>query len=202
MAYVAKRCYTLGHGQLVSVISNRDEPVKEGTTLGRAKFFLNNFKEECDAGEMDVSGKSTLSASFPLSDNEKGELNISNGSISSVTWLLERERGNVQFRKFSGTLEHPRYTDKQGATINVFQHFIHINSNKALVLADIQYEICPHDASQKSSILFDLMSHTLTGDSGAGDHGDKGIQTFVDQFQQAFGSIIDLKENVSHKFIT
>ncbi|KAJ7802342.1 hypothetical protein B0H14DRAFT_2385585, partial [Mycena olivaceomarginata] len=114
---------------------------------------------------------------------EKGELNISNGSISSVTWLLKRERGNVQFRKFSGTLEHPRYTYKQGATINVFQHFIYINSNKALVLADIHYEVCPHDASQKASILFDLMSHTLTGDSGAGDHGDKGIQTFVDQHE-------------------
>ncbi|KAJ7483900.1 kinase-like domain-containing protein [Mycena galericulata] len=179
MAYVAKRCYTVGNGQLVSVISNRDELVKEGTTLGHAKFFLNNFKEECDE---DISGKSTLSASFPLSDVEKGELYISNGSISSVTWLLERERGNVQFRKFSGTLEHPRYTDKQGATIIVFQHFIYINSNKALVLADIQSSES-HDASQKSSILFDLMSHTLTGDSGAGDHGDKGIQTFVDQHE-------------------
>jgi hypothetical protein len=66
MAYVAKRCYTLGHGQLVSVISNCDELVKEGTTLGHAKFFLNNFKEECDASEMDVSGESTLSASFPV----------------------------------------------------------------------------------------------------------------------------------------
>ncbi|KAJ6562977.1 kinase-like domain-containing protein, partial [Mycena sp. CBHHK59/15] len=99
-----------------------------------------------------------------------------------VTWLLEWERGNVQFRKFSGTLEHPRYTDKQGATINVFQHFTYINSNKALVLADIQSSES-HDASQKSSILFDLMSHTLTGDSGAGDHGDKGIQTFVDQHE-------------------
>ncbi|KAJ7496157.1 kinase-like domain-containing protein [Mycena galericulata] len=208
MAYVAKRCYTVGNGQLVSVISNRDELVKEGTTLGRAKFFLNNFKEECDANEMDISDfeitdfilarEGILGSTEPfspspasgltksdyaeLSDDEKGELNISNGSISSVTWLLERERGNVQFRKFSGTLEHPRYTDKQGATINVFQHFIYINSNKALVLADIQSSES-HDASQKSSILFDLMSHTLTGDSGAGDHGDKGIQTFVDQHE-------------------
>ncbi|KAJ7497926.1 hypothetical protein B0H11DRAFT_2189984 [Mycena galericulata] len=181
MAYVAKRCYTVGNGQLVSVISNRDELVKEGTTLGRAKFFLNNFKEECDANEMNISdfeitdfilarecilGSTELFSPSPasgltksgyaeLSDDEKGELNISNGSISSVTWLLERERGN---------------------------HFMYINSNKALVLADIQSSES-HDASQKSSILFDLMSHTLTGDSGAGDHGDKGIQTFVDQHE-------------------
>ncbi|KAJ7753460.1 kinase-like domain-containing protein, partial [Mycena metata] len=117
-----------------------------------------------------------------LSDDEKGELSISNGIITSVTWLLERERGNVQFRKYSGTLEHPRYSDKQGATINAFQHFTYVNSNKALVLADIQSSES-YDVSNKAAILFDLMSHTLTGDSGAGDHGDKGIQTLVDQHQ-------------------
>ncbi|KAJ7321581.1 hypothetical protein DFH08DRAFT_818438 [Mycena albidolilacea] len=122
MAYVAKRCYTLGHGQLVSVISNRDELVKEGKTLGRAKFFLNNFKEEyfeitdfilaCEGvlGSTEPFSPSlasglTKSGYAELSDSEKGELNISNGSISSVTWLLERERGNVQFRKFLGTLD-------------------------------------------------------------------------------------------------
>ncbi|KAJ7026381.1 kinase-like domain-containing protein, partial [Mycena alexandri] len=101
-----------------------------------------------------------------------------------VTWLLERERGNVQFRKYSGTLEHPRYSDKQGATINAFEHFTYVNSNKALVLADIQCKSSEsYDVSNKAAILFDLMSHTLTGDSGAGDHGDKGIQTLVDQHQ-------------------
>ncbi|KAJ6568155.1 hypothetical protein B0H10DRAFT_1965064 [Mycena sp. CBHHK59/15] len=137
MAYVAKRCYTVGNGQLVSVISNHDELVKEGTTLGRAKFFLNNFKEEYfEITDFILAREGILGSTEPfspspasgltksgyaeLSDDEKGELNISNGSISSVTWLLERERGNVQFRKFSGTLEHPRYTDKQGATINVY----------------------------------------------------------------------------------
>jgi hypothetical protein len=60
--------------------------------------------------------------------------------ILSITWLLEPERGNVHFRKFSGTFEHPRYSDKQGATINLFKHFTYIQSNKTLVLADIQCE--------------------------------------------------------------
>jgi hypothetical protein len=73
-----------------------------------------------------------------LPDTEKDELAANTALISSVTWLLERERGNVQLRKYSGTLDHPRYSDKQGATINVFQHFSYLFSNKALVLADIQ----------------------------------------------------------------
>ncbi|KAJ7182146.1 hypothetical protein C8R46DRAFT_1027952 [Mycena filopes] len=110
-----------------------------------------------------ASGLTKLSYA-ELSDDEKGELSISNGTITSITWLLERERGNVQFRKYSGTFEHPRYTDKQGATVNAFQHLTYVNSNKALVLADIQSSES-HDASNKSAILFDLMSHTLTGDS-------------------------------------
>ncbi|KAJ7797900.1 kinase-like domain-containing protein, partial [Mycena olivaceomarginata] len=94
----------------------------------------------------------------------------------SITWLLEPERGNVQLRKYSGTLEHPRYSDKQGAMINAFQHFIYLNSNKSLVLADIQ--------ASKASVLFDLMSHTLTGQVlGEGDHGEDSIKTFVDQHE-------------------
>ncbi|KAK7059339.1 hypothetical protein R3P38DRAFT_2496092, partial [Favolaschia claudopus] len=57
--------------------------------------------------------------------------------ISSITWLLERERGDVELGKYSGTLDHPRYSDKQGATINAFQHFTYLYSNETLVLADI-----------------------------------------------------------------
>ncbi|KAF8133559.1 kinase-like domain-containing protein, partial [Mycena galopus ATCC 62051] len=100
-----------------------------------------------------------------------------------ITWLLEPERGNVQFRKYSGTLEHPRHSDKQGATINAFQHFVYINSNKSLVLADIQASES-HDSASKASVLFDLMSHTITGQVlGGGDHGEDGIKTFVDQHE-------------------
>jgi hypothetical protein len=61
-----------------------------------------------------------------LLDGEKDESVVKNMVILSITWLLEPERGNVHFRKFSGTLEHPRYSDKQGATINLFERFAYI----------------------------------------------------------------------------
>ncbi|KAJ7692481.1 hypothetical protein B0H14DRAFT_2203910, partial [Mycena olivaceomarginata] len=143
---VAKRRYKIGRGQ-VSITENRDELVKEGITLGRSKFFLENFQSTCEEEEIDISGVTdfilaregiTDSAYSELSDGEKDEFVVNNNVISSITWLLEPERGNVQFRKYSGTLEHPRYSDKQGATINAFQHFFYLNSNKSLVLADIQ----------------------------------------------------------------
>jgi hypothetical protein len=64
-----------------------------------------------------------------LSDEDKGEIVASDCVISSVTWLLKREHGNVQFRKYSGPLDHLCHNDKQGATINVFQHFSYFELN-------------------------------------------------------------------------
>ncbi|KAJ7714677.1 hypothetical protein B0H14DRAFT_2644376 [Mycena olivaceomarginata] len=208
LAYVAKRCYTVGRRTPVSILVNRDELVKEGTTLGCGKYFLDKFKEECQEEEIDISGeliflrgaatpdfvkdfevidfilarggiigseegseKPTFIPSpasgidkmeyIELLDEGKDEIVMNNIVISSITWLLEPERGNAHFRKFSGTLEHPRSSDKQGATINLFQHFAYIQSNKTLVLADI-HSSESHNTSSKSSILFDLMSHTIT----------------------------------------
>ncbi|KAJ7845866.1 hypothetical protein B0H14DRAFT_2584507 [Mycena olivaceomarginata] len=134
LPYVAKRCYTLGNGTPVSIIANRNELIKEATTLGRAKFFLANFKDEyfevtdfiiaregvhCVPEDPDKSSFAPSLASGikvseyeALTDGEKDELVINDDLVSSVTWLLERERGNVDFRKYSGTLEHPRHTDK------------------------------------------------------------------------------------------
>ncbi|KAJ7842012.1 kinase-like domain-containing protein [Mycena olivaceomarginata] len=208
VAYVAKRCYTIGNGSAVSIVDNRDQLIKEGTTLGRTKFFLNSFKKECEHEDIEISesevtdfilareGVDGLTDSFTpspasgirqsdyasLPDTEKDELKTNTALISSVTWLLEPERGNVQLRKYSGTLDHPRYSDKQGATINAFQHFSYLYSNNTLVLADIQASES-HNPLSKASILFDLMSHTLDGTSGAGDHGKEGIKTFVDQHE-------------------
>jgi hypothetical protein len=172
LAYVAKHCYTVGHGTHVSILVNRDELVKEGTTLGRGKYFLHKFKE-CQEEEINISGeliflrgaatpdfvkdfevtdfilaregiigseegseKPTFIPSpasgieemeyIELLDGEKDESVVNNMVISSITWLLEPERGNVHLWKFSGTLEYPRYSDKQGATINLFKHFAYI----------------------------------------------------------------------------
>ncbi|KAK6988971.1 kinase-like domain-containing protein, partial [Favolaschia claudopus] len=102
-----------------------------------------------------------------------------------ITWLLERERGDVQLRKYSGTLDHPKYSDKQGATINAFQHFVYLYSKKTLVLADIQGALNSQLRMSQNAVLFDLMSHTANRESGAGDHGDLGIKTFVNQHECA-----------------
>ncbi|KAK7016120.1 kinase-like protein [Favolaschia claudopus] len=208
VAYVAKRCYTLGDGSPVSILANRDQLVKEGVTLGRAEFFLNHFNSECAYEAIEIAGfdvtdfliaregVASLAESFvpspasgitstdysSLTPAEKDELTTDSNTISSITWLLERERGDVQLRKYSGTLDHPKYSDKQGATINAFQHFVYLYSKKTLVLADIQASES-HSRLSQNAVLFDLMSHTANRESGAGDHGDLGIKTFVNQHE-------------------
>ncbi|KAJ7843882.1 hypothetical protein B0H14DRAFT_2585469 [Mycena olivaceomarginata] len=164
------RCYKIGRGQ-VSITENRDELVKEGITLGRSKFFLKNFQSTCEEEEIDISdfilaregitGESnegsektrfipspasgiTDSAYSGLSDGEKEEFVVINNVISSITWLLEPERGMYS----SGSI----------------RHLVYLNSNKSLVLADIQTSKS-HNSASKASVLFDLISHTLTGNS-------------------------------------
>ncbi|KAJ7851420.1 hypothetical protein B0H14DRAFT_2581445 [Mycena olivaceomarginata] len=315
LPYVTKRCYKIGSGQ-VSITENHDELVKEGITLGRTKFFLENFQSTCEEEEINISdfpefdvtdsilaregitGESnegsekarfipspasgiTESAYSELSDGEKDEFVMINNVISSITWLFGTGARECIVQEVFG--------DKQGVTINAFQHFVYINSNKSLVLADIQgqlaishakndlqlfaktrskaakrgfqtvpyslgrlhnlikaiigclavkpkggedmaiaasssnqvarilrhtnYVIYPasrvlsgslalqlsnasifekirlemtsesHNSASKALVLFDLMSHTITGNSGGGDHGQDGIKTFVDQHE-------------------
>ncbi|KAK7006853.1 kinase-like protein [Favolaschia claudopus] len=208
VAYVAKRLlqYSLEGESKVSILANRDQLTKEGITLGRTNFLLKNFKQECDSEGIEISafdvtdfalvreGTVNSTESFipspasglapseysDLLEAEKAELAADSNILSSITWLIERERGDVQLRKYSGTLDHPSYSDKQGATINLFQHYVYLFSRKTLVLADIQASES-HDKHSHTSILFDLMSHTINGESGAGDHGEQGIKSFVDQ---------------------
>ncbi|KAJ6474249.1 hypothetical protein C8R45DRAFT_1077602 [Mycena sanguinolenta] len=143
--FVFKVIYNKLPGTPVSIIANCNELIKEATTLGRAKFFLSNCKDEYfEVTDFIIAHEDSARSSFApspafgikvseygaLSDGEKDEIVINEHVVSSVTWLLEHERETVGFQKYSGTLEHPRHTDKQGATINAFQHFMYLNSNK------------------------------------------------------------------------
>ncbi|KAJ7699469.1 hypothetical protein B0H14DRAFT_3174053 [Mycena olivaceomarginata] len=192
LPYVAKRCYTLGNGTPVSIIANRNELIKEATTLGRAKFFLANFKDEYfEVTDFIIAregvhrvpedpDKSSFAPSLAsgikvseyeaLTDGEKDELVIND---DLEMWIFGSILAHLNIRV-------TRTNKARQSTL--FKHFTYLNSNKNLLLADIQSSES-HDPSTKASILFDLMSHTLSGDSGAGDHGDDGIQTFVDQHE-------------------
>ncbi|KAK7041150.1 hypothetical protein R3P38DRAFT_3179717 [Favolaschia claudopus] len=107
------------------ILANRDQLVKEVITLGRAEFFLDNFNKECENDGVEISefkvtdfilareGTACVNDRFEpspasgvdsahylaLSDAEKDEITSGTAVISSITWLLERERGDVELQK-------------------------------------------------------------------------------------------------------
>ncbi|KAJ7839820.1 kinase-like domain-containing protein, partial [Mycena olivaceomarginata] len=96
----------------------------------------------------------------------------------SLTWLTERKRPSSVI-KFSGTLVHHSHCrDLRSATISAFAHFVFGYSKCTLVVAYLQGTPCLV-RNHEGLILFDLMTHTKEGDSGVGDFGHKGIQTFI-----------------------
>ncbi|KAJ7692913.1 kinase-like domain-containing protein, partial [Mycena rosella] len=98
-----------------------------------------------------------------------------------ITWLVETKRSTM-VEHFTFTLNHHiRRQDLCTQTIHAFAHFVYGHSNKTCILADIQGTPA-HVNGRDLLVLFDPMTHTPNGsvfDSGIGDFGMKGIQTFL-----------------------
>jgi len=59
-------------------------------------------------------------------------------NYTTVAWLLE-PRCQKQFKKWTGTCEHPSYTNNMvGSVLTCFGHFVYLYSKKTVVLADVQ----------------------------------------------------------------
>ncbi|KAJ7577174.1 kinase-like domain-containing protein [Mycena floridula] len=74
----------------------------------------------------------------------------------------------------------PSMASGDGSTINAFQHFVYLYSQKGLVFADIQTSPSG-DPANLADILFDVMTHTVGFNSGVGDYGPGGIRDFLYQ---------------------
>ncbi|KAJ7577152.1 kinase-like domain-containing protein, partial [Mycena floridula] len=98
-----------------------------------------------------------------------------------VTWIFEPRRDHA-VHKYSGGLQHPSLPGHLGHTINALQHFVYQFSKESIVLADIQTS-ASWDPDNRAPVLFDLMTHTLYRNTGAGDFGTEGIEGFIEQHQ-------------------
>jgi len=94
-----------------------------------------------------------------------------------IMWLIEKRRP-MTVTCYSGTLLHPsKRRDLRSLTIFAFAHFVFGHSNQQMVFADIQGS--PTSVKGRDIlVLFDIMTHTVDGDSGVGDFGKDGMQTF------------------------
>ncbi|KAJ7099232.1 kinase-like domain-containing protein, partial [Mycena belliarum] len=186
--YVAKRFFKLqdspAEDTCVSVEDNRVEVEGEIIRLCQGKWFLDAFYRFCKGHKeiivdlnlefadafLAVEVKKPSKASGVIAIAEDGE---------GLTWLVERKRPTTVI-KFSGTLVHQSHrTDLRSATVSAFAHFVYGYSNNSLVFADLQGT--PSRVKGKDGlVLFDLMTHTTSGESGVGDFGKAGMRTFLD----------------------
>ncbi|KAJ7735776.1 kinase-like domain-containing protein [Mycena metata] len=166
----------------LSVSDHRLQIVLELQHLASASNFLKEFFHHAKECSVNVH------AAIAIADAWVGE-EILHPSVASgtskidathggLTWLVEGKRPTT-VEHFTFTLNHQtRRHDLCAQTIHAFAHFVYGHSNKHIVIADIQGTPA-HINGQDMMVLLDPMTHAASGDSGIGDFGKPGIQTFI-----------------------
>ncbi|KAJ7474554.1 kinase-like domain-containing protein [Mycena galericulata] len=169
--WVAKRFYDVGIGEeQVGIQDNHDEVVKEATRLSQVGYFLARFVAEAKKQGVDIEPGLRVT-----------DFKIGFEVFATKQWLFEPRRNSKVFY-WSGTNDHPAWPkSKIGSTLNAFVHFTYIFSQESTVLADLQTAAAVDENGEPVHVLFDIMTHTIDGSSGVGDHGETGISTFLAQ---------------------
>ncbi|KAJ6556996.1 kinase-like domain-containing protein [Mycena vulgaris] len=170
-ALVVKRFYRISDqddhdmAASITVLENRDQIYLELRRLTLASYFLKAYFLHAKRQGVNIY------TAIAFADAWLGE-------ETRITWLVETKRSTT-VEHFTFTLNHHTHRqDLCAQTIHAFAHFVYGNSNKNVVLADIQGTPA-HLNGQDVMVLFDPMTHTPAGDSGIGDFGAKGIQSFI-----------------------
>ncbi|KAJ7486809.1 kinase-like domain-containing protein, partial [Mycena latifolia] len=187
--YVAKRFFEIGNGRdVVSMEENSIQLANEMSRLAQGQWFLDKFYERVEETATQVSSGGLLAQEIigdcepsPASDVTMEQFleSTSVSPNSAITWLLEPLRAS-SIERWSGTLEHPIHFDKPGKTMDAFMHFSYVYSHRSLLFADLQSTVGRAPSGSKASILFDVMTHTVTQNSGVGDHGSPGIMAILE----------------------
>ncbi|KAJ6538059.1 hypothetical protein B0H19DRAFT_1270429 [Mycena capillaripes] len=154
-AYVAKRFIEIGNGRdVVSIDENSAQLTNEMKRLVQGKWFLTQFYERAEETGTQVS------ADFMFSDG----------------LLVQEIVGDYALTP----------SPASGVPMPVFLDAISGNPDSAitcqqsLIFADLQSTRGRAPSGSGASILFDVMTHTLSQDSGVGDHGALGIKAILD----------------------
>ncbi|PIL31224.1 hypothetical protein GSI_05922 [Ganoderma sinense ZZ0214-1] len=194
---VGKRFFQIGQGEdQVSCSENLNALECDAERLYKGTYFLNKFYETATERGVEVFERfefshcalarevldSENSASCPspacgiLSD-QWSDAGFSEQD-AGVVWLVEPER-SAAVERWSGTMEHPNHHNKRGATLVAFVHYAYVYSHRTEVFADLQTSSGKLKSGMRGDILFDVMTHTTSGTSGIGDHGEAGIKKFL-----------------------
>ncbi|KAG6834916.1 hypothetical protein H0H93_006404 [Arthromyces matolae] len=189
--YVAKRFFKLSDeddlltlfDNKVSVHDNRVQIEGEIMRLSRCQWFMDIFYQMCHR-KANVAVFQHLSVADAFLAEEVDGHSVASGeegsdsNLDGVTWLVEPKR-SLALTKFSGTLQHRTTNrDLKSLTVYAWAHFVFGYSRESMVVADIQGT--PAQVKGKDGIvLFDIMTHTVNGESGVGDFGIEGMVSFL-----------------------
>ncbi|KAK7014510.1 kinase-like domain-containing protein [Favolaschia claudopus] len=194
MPWVAKRFFDIGTGEeQVEIHENSKFLIQEITRLAKSGYYLEHFVAE--AKQRGVSIDETISVTdFKLGievvqDGASPSLasgvsldryqDANTNSNSKLLWLFEPRR-SARVDHWSGTNDYPAWHHKKlGSTLNAFTHYVYHLTQESIVLADLQTSTAVNEHGDGLNVLFDMMTHTSNGASGVGDHGQEGIDTFV-----------------------
>ncbi|KAL0945668.1 hypothetical protein HGRIS_014820 [Hohenbuehelia grisea] len=192
----------------VSVLDNKLQIKAELVRLGWGNWFLKDFYKHCDQTGVTVCRNIAFADAFLAQEiacpSTASGVQAILEDDDGIMWLVEPKRPSSVL-KFSGTLGHRTHRkDQRSQTIYAFAHFVLGHSNHELVFADIQGmhaligagtawpiliidwfhpQVLHRLEGEDGLVLFDVMTHTLNGDSGIGDCERDGIQTFLDDHQ-------------------
>ncbi|KAK6966684.1 kinase-like domain-containing protein, partial [Favolaschia claudopus] len=97
-------------------------------------------------------------------------------------YLVEPLRSSIVVEKYSGTVGGSDNTrNLVSSTMAAFTHCVLDKTACQLVFTDLQgsYHYAK-PGEPRQLILFDPMTHSMSGNTGVGDHGPAGIQDTVD----------------------
>ncbi|KAF6765683.1 kinase-like domain-containing protein [Ephemerocybe angulata] len=178
--YMAKRFFTVSkEGEIVTGAENTYYLELELVRLKSLEWFLDLFKASASKKNIEYASNLVVTPAFLACEVGMSSSASDLGPAEEAVWLIEPRR-TMSVTKYCGTMEYPRRSDKIGVTLSAFLHYVFWASQEEFVFSDIQGSRM-NVRGVDTLILFDPMSHTVDADSGVGDHGSEGIETFKAQ---------------------
>ncbi|KAK7048818.1 kinase-like domain-containing protein [Favolaschia claudopus] len=155
----------------------------EAMRIGLGQWFMNAFFQHArnrnvTAIDFNIAFTDAFLAEEIESPSPASGIPQITAESPGITWLVEPKR-STSVEHFSYTLVHKsRKRDLRSSTIYAFAHFVWGHSNQTMIFADLQGT--PALVGRKDGlVLFDPMTHTVGGNSGIGDFGLEGINSFI-----------------------
>ncbi|KAJ7137647.1 kinase-like domain-containing protein [Mycena filopes] len=179
--WVAKKFFDVGQGSGKGLESNELNLCHDLVSQKRLATFRDLFMQSARENAAEV-------AEFTVSPAHMIVVQSRSGTDVNEAYLVEPLRTSTVVEKFSGTIGgSDGIPNKLSSTMAAFAHFILESTACRMAFTDLQGSFhYPHVGAAQELVLFDPMTHSLTGNTGVGDHGPAGIEDTIQTHKCSF----------------